>query len=554
MADFREVWHETTGARYLQYKNGEIVYAPKAGVMAQAGRQFDAMRTGIQAAYGDITGNEELSTRARQESAERAERMRPTDLADPGTALVGRSLPGLATGMGVSYLGARAGLGAMGQWALGSGYGAAETAVDLERGGSWAGRAGEGFVASQVGEVAGRMAGRVLNGLGGFIRASAGEGIPTQALSQAAREAQEQGFRTTASQNLADAPGGQFARQLQTGAEATMVPPKAPVEVRASNQQLLNERAAASMGVKPPANGKLDDAFFNDVQDHFKEQFRHIQRHTAGPASIELDAELAQFLRKNKDMQAINEQWGYFEGLGLKNGKKVDLEKGQELYITQNEWMEARETFADWISAESAKRPRNAQRAQELLERMDEAIEQSIGDGEFGEAYGRLREQYRNLIMLEKPSVMKDGDVQPNVLNRVLRSKNGYGRQATAGQPVRNDETRTLIDSARVLSHKDLLPYQTSKTAENQAMREGLRDATEGGQALAEGDAIGFLAAAARFGGGLLSRPLEAGGGQIYRGLATANPAVSYIGQQGGRAVLDEVLYPYVGSEDDRPR
>ena len=155
-----EVWDNVTGDRYWQDDDtGEITFAPEAGMLALAGRQFADL-----GAYDLVGANQNPSfPEVRQENLQaRNAAFRGADMADPIRDIVGQALPGMAT--------APLSAGSLaGSLALNAGLGAAESGLDVGEGGTLLQRSLAGGLAGVAGDVGGRLVSRVARGVKGFL-------------------------------------------------------------------------------------------------------------------------------------------------------------------------------------------------------------------------------------------------------------------------------------------------------------------------------------------------------------------------------------------------
>ena len=157
----RIVIDDVTGVRFVQTESGELIPAEEASLLAQAGRQFADIGSGIQAAYGELTDDQAMVARAQADTAARNQAFRGTDIADPYTSMVGQALPGLATAP-------------MSGLMTGLALGAAESALDYGEGGTFGQRAAAGATGAFIGDMAGRVMARGMNLAEGLSQALAG--------------------------------------------------------------------------------------------------------------------------------------------------------------------------------------------------------------------------------------------------------------------------------------------------------------------------------------------------------------------------------------------
>jgi hypothetical protein len=386
-----------------------------------------------------------------------------------------------------------------------------------------------GAAAGVVGDIGGRMAGRVLSGVKGLVQDFTSS-IKPNAANPVAAAFEAKGGRTLASQRMDQTGAGVDAvRNMESGAQSSLFTPKVFRETIENNRQLYNQTALNAIG------GIDADDLGPDVlglaTDQLSDTFSDISSQVANQTPFAVGGDLAERIAGTK---------GQIPDL-IKRGRFKGLESG---VLSGEEWSVARRALAQ-DAADNAARGRY-ELADDIfadVEALDRLIEDRLGPDLLTD-FARAREQYRVLEILQKPGVIKDGDVSIKVLNNRLQGKQGFGKTARLGRQTNNAESMELIDIARLGADRSLQPAADSGTAGRLALRDLVGSA-------ATGDAFGLvsqLAAPAAVG------VSEAGGGRAVSGLVNPAPAVSgQLGGAAGRGFLDEALYPFIGSQDDRP-
>lgn len=529
------VVNDKTGERAWLHDDGSLQLIDEAGrgemILAQAGRQFADIGSGIKWAYGSLTDNEELVAEARAETGERNKLFAPADDQDPVASFVGQALPGMAT----APIGFTAGALRAGLW--GAGIGAAESALDVGDGGNYIQRGAAGAAGSVVGDAAGQVLGRIINGGTAVARGIAGSPKPVS--NPAARQFRALGGDTLAYQDMAPSLGRNFAERVAQGAQSSLFPPTRIQQVADTNDALFNDAAAEAVGMPWRDFGSLGPDWIDAALTRFDDAYREIEAVARQQGDIQVSDSLAARLAKNRQVKAANDEDGLFAGI-IGGGNK--LEPG--------EYIEARDALTDHIDMLYGQgATKRAKRAEKLLAELDDAVADSLPPG-FKDEFARLREQYRVYMQLEKPNVIdREGNIAIGALNRNLRSTTtGFGRGARRGGENVNPETDYLINLARVADNPDFAPIRNSLTAEKTAFR----DAAESAAEVTEGPG-GILRAIGRNSAPLIFPVMESGAG-AYGALIdqAASPIGTVLGDATGRSMLDEMFYPFVGVEDDR--
>lgn len=513
------------GQRWLQEDSGEMVLAERAGLMAQAGRQVAELGGGIQELYGQVTGDDEMVARAQAEAAERNAIFRGTDAADPITSMVGQAIPSLAT---LPFGGAG---NIARQVAVNAGIGAGESALDIGAGGENWQRGIAGGAAAVGGDMVGRVLGRAGNIIrGGFKDMRLGRGAPDSA--RAAR-AEEMGLELLESQRMT--PGSDEQRlmqRLEQGAESSMFSPGLQQAAQATNEGVYRDAVLRAVGLPDGSFEDLGADALTAANVRLSEEFGDIAAEAASAGALDISEDLAGRIANTR---------GQVPDL-IKRGRFAGLADGK---LSGNEWNVARRALAQ--DAAKAAGKGEYELADDIfadVEELDRLIEPLIGE-EALERFASAREQYRVLKIISKQGVINQGDqVSVRNLNRNLRAGTGFGDAAKQGRPTTNMETSELIELAKVGADPALQLFRSSGTAEN------LSAQRMAGMAL---DPTQWLSVAGEAAAPMVVGAASSRGGRSVRGALTPAPVQAAVGgQQVGRSILDEALYPFVGIEDER--
>jgi hypothetical protein len=520
-------WDEM-GSRYWVDEQGNSTSAPPMGaletVAVQAGDRFHRMGRGIRSAFGADVDQE----------AQEAERlMAPVEAESPYLSMAGDALPSLAT------LPVSAG-GALANFALQTGLGAAEGYLDYDTRASGGQRALAGAAGGVLGEGAGRVMGRIWNtakGLAGDILLPRG-----RAVNPAAQTFEEMGGQTMAYQRLAqDTPAADLSMRAAQGAEASINPPSVMRGIMSENDRLFRDQASEAVGL-PTGYNNLGQQWKSDALDNFARQYREVESAAFGAGELDISEKLAARLLKNSEIKAAIDEDALFKGLS--DGK-----------LAPGEYLEARDAINDHIgrmySRGSNKR---AIRAEGLLNELDGRVSEKLPAG-FRDNFARLREQNRVFMLMERKNVINsEGQINVKTLRDTLDSKaSGFGRTATAGGETTNPETRKLIDLMHAADNPEFKAFRTSGTAENLQLGQMVDQGAEAVAGALAGDirpGLGFIGRAVTPG---LIGASQRGAGRTFEGAFTPAPqTMRNIGAFSGRSLLDEYLYPFVGAEDER--
>jgi hypothetical protein len=522
----RLVVNEKTGEQAYLHDDGMIQPVEAPGVMAQAGRQMADLGSGIKYLYGDLTDQPELVNQARAETLERNRWFAGADEAHPYQSMVGQALPGVAT------FPVTGGASLFGQMATNAAIGATESALDLGEPGTMTERAIAGAGSGLFGDVLGRVAGRTWNAAKGLVSdLRLGRGV---AESPVAREAEQAGLSLTESQRAT--PGTQQQRLLQRleqGAESSMFSPGLQAGNEAANQAVYRSGVARAIGLGDDPIEELGPQALLEANTRLSEGFSEVAAEVAESGPMNIGTELGDRILSTKGQIKELHKRKRFQG----------LESG---IISGTEWGIARRALAS-DAANAAARGEH-ELADDLyadVEILDRLMESRLGT-DARENFARLREQYRVLQIVGKQGVLKDGDVSVRNLNRALQAGTGFGKTAQQGLDTVNPESSELINLARLGADKQFAPFRSSGTAENlsaQRMAGMALDPTS--WASLAGEAIMPTAV------GLTS---SRGGRAVTGALTPAPVQARAAGSAAGRSMLDELLYPFVGIEDDRPQ
>jgi hypothetical protein len=516
--------------------DGELVPAEQASMLELAGRQFADFGSGAKAAYGELFDRPAMVAAADLETAARNEAFRGSDELDPIRNMVGQALPGAAT----AIISAPSVVGGL---ITSTGIGALESALDYGEPGTFAQRGAAGALGGALGEVGGRMIGRVWNmarGLADDLSAAVtGRGA---AANPAAQAYEDLGGSTLAYQRMEQGTRPQrLAERVTRGAEASANPPSVLREAFEANDALHNAAAIEAVGLNPDQYRVLGRDFTRDALDRFNQEFSDVAQVAAGAGDIVLDDVSAKKIAKLPEIKELIEL-GEFQGLA--EGK-----------ISGQEWMTAREAITEAASNRFANgRSKAGERLYGIVDDLDAQIGRYVPE-DYLPQYARLREQYRVFKTLEAPNVIgNDGNVNVRSLRRRLDSTgSGFGRTATGGGETTNTETSRLIELMQTADNPEFKAFSSSGTAENLAVNNLLSEGAVAARDLAGGDPRSMLGL-----GGKLMAPgvigaSQMGRGSTFTGAFTPAPGPArFAGEAAGRSMLDELLYPFVGVQDER--
>lgn len=304
----------------------------------------------------------------------------------------------------------------------------------------------EGGLTGLAGDIAGRMAGRVVNGIRSIGRA-------VRETSPAAQRVEEVGGRVTAGQRLNDP----TVRSLEASLSGDAMTNRVFEEIGDHNQRLVNSRAGAAIGVDTDVidEAALDQAA-QSLERVFKAVSKHVGRIDMGPEFGERTLALEQFRKLRQ--------------LG-------DLPNLQQGVLTGNEVTTVRQALSEEMGRAFEKgQGQLGNRIRGMIELLDGRIEGAIGE-EGAEQFARAREAWNVLRVLEGTNVVSGGNVNTQTLNRRLRSTFGTSATRGRGDQLNNQATRDLVEATAALSDPRVRPIvPTSGTAERMAVREAINN------------------------------------------------------------------------------
>jgi len=366
-----------------------------------AGRTFNQIGAGVQDLYYRATGDDEARADLAREQAFHDRAYGALSREHPVATAVGETVPYLA----VPGAGSGAGLASR----VGT-----EAAIGGSLGGlSYGDTVLGGATTGAAGGVAGAMLGRGLQKLAG----DAVPQVPPPEHSEMLAEAAGIGYRTTPAQRLGTG-------QLEKVEAGLMRHPltSAPFDRLASaNQETVNKIARDAIGATP--EGKVTDAVLEAAHERIGKQYQALTP-------------------KNHAFDLATDP-SFFDDLG-----NIDAEFMQSP-VRGDQWPKFRDQILDLINdplslaryqhvaselAKKAKQVGRGDNADPALERalygvreaLDDAFERSVGPDAL-EQLLTARRQYRTLKILEKPGVVKNGEIRVGPLRNVLK-REGKGR------------------------------------------------------------------------------------------------------------------------------
>jgi len=281
---------------------------------------------------------------------------------------------------------------------------------------------GVGAILGAAGSVAGDMAGRVVGRLRNMVKASqSGPGGRVQ------KELLEGGYQLTPAQQS----GSDAAMRIERSAEKTVQGQKITGAMREANQDQLQRVANQAIGL-------------GDVPNPIDRNARELAAEAIG---------------KQMDDAAAGVNVEISEGLGARISRIVKNDDMLELpelpdggVVSGTDYMRIRSDLARaQRSAQGSARDYISKTVGQLD---DEFLD--VATPEQAALYRQAREQYKNLIQLEKGQALStDGLVNPKSLSNAMKSKTGYGARGTGNLL---DESRTLIRDAENLSSRSINP------------------------------------------------------------------------------------------------
>ena len=518
MADERFAVDPVTGLRFRwDERTGDWIPFADAdnaldATLINAGAQLTKYGRGLSSMLG-IGDRDELTELQREADAD-LEGLRAYR---PVASGVGQALPGLAT-LPVGSTAALAGRLGLGQsLALSGSLGLAEGALDLDvNRANQQMRMLEGIGYGLAGEGAGRLAGRVLNGIRGL-----GSQLP---VSDAAQWLDSRGMKSLVSERLPrDGTPWEVAQRIEQGSQASLFPPSVFGDVLDERQLLQNRATGRAIGLTRDADVLTPDVLA-EADDLLTQRYQALHRQTfdqGRPRIFSIDDQTQLLLDRNrgqvKELQALG------EFRGLDDGKLA----GPELIIAR------RALAQDAADAAARGRGELADRINAGIENIDRIFENAIDDPNILAEYKRTRELYNNFRILTGPGNVVDdlGNVSSKKLRNRLAQGTGYGKRFKLDSDAGLEpETAELFNVTRNLSRSELQPFRTSMTPQQQA----LGQAAEAAGDIVGGTPAGITRGALHLGTPLLYNMLERQGlaSDVIGGLL--QPSAPFLGRVGG--------------------
>lgn len=356
-----------------------------------------------------------------------------------------------------------------------------------------------GGLGGVLGEAGGRMAGRVVNAIRGtgreliqdadvgFFRDRGAQVLPSEAL------------------NVPGQPIEDIVR-LEQGARSGLFPPPVFREVIEERAQIANSDALASIGLDPRQFDNLGPDALGTAGDRLADQFQAFAGNVIDEARVSGDLlegdalpiseALANRLRTRRGQVKELIEAGDFEGL-QKGVEQPSLQPDELLLAWRSRFQDAQERAAKG-------QHEIAQKFFDEAEELSDVLQGLVGEDQWAD-YMRIREQYRNLQILQSSNVINtEGDINPVTLRNRLAADRGYGRVFREGREAAlQPETQQLIETARVLSRRNFQPRPTSNTPEGTALRDTVNAAA---QVASTGDPVGAAVFGSQFLPGLVLR------------------------------------------------
>lgn len=466
---------------------------PAAAAWVGVGSIGDRLLQSGQQLVGAITPEEGAAREADRETMRLA--MGETN---PVSNLVGRNID-VIPGMLPAGRAAAMGLGAV-EGAMQPADTMTQRVANAALGGGFAG-AGD-----IVGQGLGNMAGRVMAAVGvagreampGVMRA-AGEGAAAAGGNPVAQAAQEFGLEMTPGM----ASGSKLLQRYELGLARNPLTSQAFDRISQANDEVvtrvMSEAAGVPADVLGAGGGKITPGVLANQQAALGDQFEMLGN--ALPGEIKLPDGLQKALLANTDVKKLVKGGELFQG----------LEAGT---ITGQEYAKLRSALMKQAATES-----NGDVAQMLAgqaERLDKVIDNAVAGNEelagLAQNFPRLREQYRNLQILQMPGVLRtDGTVNAGMMNARLRGNYGSTYMQEAFDQVQ-PETQSAIRLAKLMQDPAMRPIAgSSGTAEG----------------LMANQALGDMASAVQGDTGAIARLMGMGRvGEGYMALGRENPKV----------------------------
>ena len=285
---------------------------------------------------------------------------------------------------------------------------------------------GVGAVLGAAGTVVGDMAGRVVGRLRNMVKASqSGPGGRVQ------QELLEGGYQLTPAQKS----GSDAAMRIERSAEKTAQGQKITGAMREANQDQLQRVANQAIGL-----GDVPNPIDRNARELAAEAIGKQMDQAAAGVDVDMSKPLVKRIKKiikNDDM------------LELPEIKEVGKEG---TVIAGKDYMRIR---SDLARAQRSAQGSTRDYISNTVSQLDEEF-LNVASPEQAAMYRQAREQYKNLIQLEKGQALStDGLVNPKSLSNAMKSRTGYGARGTGNLL---DESRTLIRDAENLSSRSINP------------------------------------------------------------------------------------------------
>lgn len=235
------------------------------------------------------------------------------------------------------------------------------------------------------------------------------------------------------------------------------------------NARLMNEVAAEAIGLPPKllnqTDGKLTPELIDLATSINDEVYREVYD---AVGYVRLPDDLAKHFKQNADVKKL---------MGLNRFELFDAEN----ILKTGEWRQLRSAVS-----KSAGNEKNTDVARAIYEEMINPLEDIVqnklaetGNNELFQEFLRAKENYRNIMHVQKANVTIHDQVRPRGANTSLYKD--YGASLTPNksallegmQDIRsitnstnNPETAKLLETAKALSNADVTPFKTSGTGE----------------------------------------------------------------------------------------
>lgn len=280
---------------------------------------------------------------------------------------------------------------------------------------------GAGAAMGAGGAGAGDIIGRVLGRLGNLRGATKTTAGPPADLEAA-------GYKLTPAQKS----GSQAQLKVERGLEKNPWNQGKFAEIGEHNEALLESRMNKAIGL-PEGNGPLNRSARTIAAEQIGDGMEQVAEGVVMDVPESLSARVSKIIA-NDEMLEIPQ---------LPDGGQID----------GGDYMRIRSDLAD---AERSSQGSAQRYIKNTIKQMDEQFLDVAGEEQAG-VYRVLREQYKNLSLFEKGSVLTpDGQINIKSAGNAFRSKQGYGKRSIDNTL---DATKQLIDDMDNLSSKAVNPY-----------------------------------------------------------------------------------------------